>query len=854
MRAEEGPFTDPVPRKMRSRGGSLFLAAAATLVLVASTVSAQLLVDSTSVAGDSISRGFDADTSSCNYGDNVSRNWASGDNHGSNYCAPGGDGTFSVAERLECSKGGDITVFNNAASGAEMVDDFFNQASAIRSNLASAPAPSLINVLLGHNDACTSETNRSGNSCGGDSDPSNYCRTTNVAFEREFRRGMDELIQVPSARVAVFATIRVSQLCNFESKSGCGISFGLPCDVIWGLGSIIGNIFGSGICSSLTSDCSNQRQIDMYQTLVGYNEILERVTSEYAAIPVGGVSTTGALKAANVEIRYFDGTFYYKFESNDVSCCDCFHPSDQAQSLLSAFAWDGLECGPNVHCCGQTFDDLQAARCDVVDTQSTYEGGFWANGVICGNGIVDPGEECDDGNTNAGDCCSPICESIDAGTTCPDDGEVCTDDVCDGNGSCLHPPVDGISCDDGLFCNGPDTCSGGSCAAGSIDPCGGGTECADLCDEAGDHCFDPLGSACTPDGNFCTDDVCDGNGNCAVPNSNPCDDGLFCNGADTCGGGACAFHAGDPCAGGSDCSDSCDEGQDSCFDAPGTGCLDDGNVCTDDVCNGLGGCVHPNNAAACDDSNACTSGDLCLGGTCVGQSPVVCDNCQTCDAFSGCGGPVCTVTPTATFTATKTPTRTNTPMPPTATATPVPTATSTATAIPTATPQACPDMPRAGCRSSDRAFIFLKDNDDDRRDKILWKLVRGESSAQADFGVPSATTVTALCVYDSLGRAFSVEVLPGLRWNAVGDRGYKFRDFSQNHGGIEKIRLKGSDRDRTKVLIKGDGENTPDLSLATLVAPITVQLANDTTPVCWESVFEAGDILRQDEDQFRAKR
>jgi uncharacterized delta-60 repeat protein len=34
-----------------------------------------------------------------------------------------------------------------------------------------------------------------------------------------------------------------------------------------------------------------------------------------------------------------------------------------------------------------------------------YEGS-----TFCGNGIVEPGEDCDDGNTASGDCCSPACE------------------------------------------------------------------------------------------------------------------------------------------------------------------------------------------------------------------------------------------------------------------------------------------------------------------------------------------------------------------------------------------------------------------------------------------------------------
>lgn len=47
---------------------------------------------------------------------------------------------------------------------------------------------------------------------------------------------------------------------------------------------------------------------------------------------------------------------------------------------------------------------------------------------LCSNGTVDPGEECDDGNAVAGDCCSPSCTFE---TTACEDGDACTaGDVC----------------------------------------------------------------------------------------------------------------------------------------------------------------------------------------------------------------------------------------------------------------------------------------------------------------------------------------------------------------------------------------------------------------------------------------
>jgi hypothetical protein len=51
----------------------------------------------------------------------------------------------------------------------------------------------------------------------------------------------------------------------------------------------------------------------------------------------------------------------------------------------------------------------------------------------CGNGMLDPMETCE-----GGECCSARCQLAPAGTQCTTDGNVCTDDVCDANGTCTH--------------------------------------------------------------------------------------------------------------------------------------------------------------------------------------------------------------------------------------------------------------------------------------------------------------------------------------------------------------------------------------------------------------------------------
>ncbi|MBY0274935.1 hypothetical protein K2Z84_06320 [Candidatus Binatia bacterium] len=177
--------------------------------------------------------------------------------------------------------------------------------------------------------------------------------------------------------------------------------------------------------------------------------------------------------------------------------------------------------------------------------------------------------------------------------------------------------VGGTTCDDGLFCNGADACDATlRCTTHDGDPCSGGAECNDTCNETTDDCFVAAGTSCTDDGNVCTDDACDGAGACAAtPNTAPCDDGLFCNGSDTCGGGTCG-HTGDPCAGGDACNDACNEATDDCFAPAGTSCAGDGNVCTDDACDGAGTCAATPNAASCDDGLFCNGADVCSGGSC----------------------------------------------------------------------------------------------------------------------------------------------------------------------------------------------------------------------------------------------
>lgn len=74
-------------------------------------------------------------------------------------------------------------------------------------------------------------------------------------------------------------------------------------------------------------------------------------------------------------------------------------------------------------------------------------------GAVCGDGILDPAEGCDDGNLASGDCCDSVCAFEPAESPC-DDGDPCTaDDACR-LGVCGGRTPDPAACLDHYMCYG----------------------------------------------------------------------------------------------------------------------------------------------------------------------------------------------------------------------------------------------------------------------------------------------------------------------------------------------------------------------------------------------------------------
>jgi hypothetical protein len=160
-------------------------------------------------------------------------------------------------------------------------------------------------------------------------------------------------------------------------------------------------------------------------------------------------------------------------EPDDTLCdnglaCDGAETCDVA---LGCQVGTPVDCNDGVGCtvdaceepagtCSNTPDDAacnDALFCNGAETCDS-DSGCVAGADPC------PGHTCHEEN----DTCESSSGSCTADGDC-DDGNLCTDDVCDG-GDCVHIP-NSASCDDGDPCSENDVCSSGSCVGTPIPDC-----------------------------------------------------------------------------------------------------------------------------------------------------------------------------------------------------------------------------------------------------------------------------------------------------------------------------------------------------------------------------------------------
>jgi len=261
---------------------------------------------------------------------------------------------------------------------------------------------------------------------------------------------------------------------------------------------------------------------------------------------------------------------------------------------------------------------------------------------ICGNGILDPLELCDDGNTNAGDGCAANCGLERCGNGFVDGaGEQCDDGDNDNSDACTNICTNAVCGDRFVRTLGanPEECDDGGNSVGCDLDCTF-AECGDAFVNAlaGEQCDDGNttgGDGCSSD---CRSESC---GNGKLDSGEQCDDGNNSN-TDACTNGCLLARCGDTFtrAGVEQCDDGNSSNNDLCT-----------NQCRNAVCGD--GFVRMNgaNPEECDDGNEITSDactNLCLRAVCgdgiIWQGVEMCDdgntnNGDTCN--STCGSVQC---------------------------------------------------------------------------------------------------------------------------------------------------------------------------------------------------------------------
>ncbi|MEU6821489.1 SGNH/GDSL hydrolase family protein [Streptomyces atriruber] len=233
---------------------------------------------SLAAVGDSITRGFDA----CSVlSDCPEASWATGTD----------SEVDSLATRLLGKTRAASHSWNHAKTGARM-EDLDGQIQA-----AAAERPELVTVMTGANDACRSSA---------------AAMTPVGEFRADFEQALRTLRrELPKAQVYVASVPDLKRLWSQGRTNPLGKQ-------VWKL----------GICSSMLADpddlnsAATERRDSVQDRVVAYNKVLEDVC------------------AKDRRCRYDGGAvFDYRFDGDQLSHWDWFHPSKNGQSRLAEIAY-----------------------------------------------------------------------------------------------------------------------------------------------------------------------------------------------------------------------------------------------------------------------------------------------------------------------------------------------------------------------------------------------------------------------------------------------------------------------------------------------------------------------------------
>lgn len=145
------------------------------------------------------------------------------------------------------------------------------------------------------------------------------------------------------------------------------------------------------------------------------------------------------------------------------------------------------------------------------------------------------------------------------------------------------------------------------------------------------------------------------------------------------------------------------------------------------------------------------------------------------------------------------------------------------------------------------ASVKIKDHPDDKKDKMSWKWSKG-AATELQFENPEEDTTYQLCVYDSTPSLVASAIMPagglcGSRkkpkpcWKEAA-KGFNYGNSALTPTGIKTMKLKSGAGTKARLKIAGKGAPLLLPSTFPMSTPVTIQLKNSTTPLCWQAVYQ----------------
>jgi cysteine-rich repeat protein len=166
----------------------------------------------------------------------------------------------------------------------------------------------------------------------------------------------------------------------------------------------------------------------------------------------------------------------------------------------------------------------------------------------------------------------------------------------------------------------------------------------------------------------------------------------------------------------------------------------------------------------------------------------------------------------------------------------------------------CGAAPAGGCRGTAplKAAFKIKDRTPDKNDQLQFKWNSGDATLLTEYGDPTTTATYVLCVYDASANPQPLLQLaapaggickngkPCWKSNA---NNYKYNDGLLTPDGVQIVQLKeGLVNGKAQIQVKGRGINLlPATSPMPFTAPVTAQVRNTQTGVCWDAVITSPD-------------